>query len=96
MLELHEFELPWNDVKVRNVGAADDLRHFPAVGVVANGAVDRFILADIKFGLMPKKCREARLRIEVDCKDPVATERKILDEMCGRGGFAATALEVHY
>src|SRR5260370_41007803 len=96
MLELHEFELPWNDVQVRNVGAADDLWHFPAVGVVANGAVDRFILADIKLGLMPEECREARLRIEVDCEDPVAAERKILNEMCGRCGFAAAALEVHY
>src|SRR5258708_8508043 len=96
MLELHEFELPWNDVQVRNVGAADDLWHFPAVGVVANGAVDRFILADIKLGLMPEECREASLRIEVDWEDPVAAERKRLKEMCGRCGFAAAALEVHY
>ena len=55
VLELHEFELPRNDVQVRNVGASHDLRHFAAVGIIADGAVNRLVLADIKFGLVSEQ-----------------------------------------
>ena len=83
-------------MEVRDVGLPNDLGHRAAFVVVADGAVEGFVLADIEFGLMAEQRRKAGLRIEVDGEHAIAAEREILREMRGGRGFAAAALEVHH
>ena len=96
VLEFHEFELAGDDMQICDVCRADDLRHFPTARVVADCAVNRLVLADIKFWLMAKKGRKTGLRIEIDRQHAISAKRQILRQMRRSGGLSATALEVHH
>ena len=55
MLELHEFKLARDEVQSGDIRSTYDLGHVPAIDPIAYGAIERFTLANIKFGLMSKE-----------------------------------------
>ena len=72
----------------------DDLAEIAAVAVVADRAVEGFILADVEFRLLPVEGGKTCLGIEIDCEYAVAAQSEILGEMGGGRGLAASALEI--
>ncbi|MNL15107.1 hypothetical protein D3C87_1360780 [compost metagenome] len=96
MLELHKLQIARNDMKVGNIGAANDLGDRPAFVIVADRAVERFIRADIHFGLVTEESGETGLRIKIDSQNPVTAQCQILRQMRGCRGLTRTAFEIHH
>jgi hypothetical protein len=95
VLEFHELEVPWNDVKAGDVCGSDDLGHVPPRIVIANSSEKRLVFADIQLGLMAEKGREACLWIKIDGQHSVAAHRQELGEVSSCGRLSASSFKVH-
>ena len=81
VLELHEFEVSWNQANSVEICRPDNVTHRPTLIVVSDGTVDRFVLPDIEFRLIAEHGGERGLRIEIDCKHAKARQREVLGEI---------------
>ena len=91
---LLQLEVRRDDVQSGEVRALDDVGDRLATLVVPKCLEERRIL--VEFRLDPVQGGQGGLRIEVDRKDTVPGQGKILGKMGRRRGLARTALEVHH
>src|SRR5215813_1086944 len=57
VLKLHKFEVTWNQANAIEIRRSNNLAHWATLIVIPDGAVDRFVLPDVEFGLIAKHRR---------------------------------------
>ena len=95
VLELHEFKVAGNQIKVGNVGLADDLCDRNGV-FVTDPVVKSSPIQQVEFGLNSVQGSQRHLRVEIDREHTAISECKALSQMSRGRGLSLTALEVHH
>src|SRR5664279_5344971 len=73
VFELHQLNVPWDDMQSREIGLLDDIPQWTLLGVVSERSVKRFIRTNVKLWLESKEGRQTRLRIQVNRQYSVAS-----------------------
>ena len=94
MLEFHELKIARNEIKSVKLSWFYDLPERTGFTVISNSRVERFVSANVHFRHDSEESREARLGIEIHCKNPVAVQRQILREMGGRRRLPRAPFEI--
>ncbi|KVK59350.1 hypothetical protein L905_07610 [Agrobacterium sp. TS43] len=95
MLELHKLQITGDDMKVWNISSADDFLYRSTLFIIPNGTINRFVDAHIEFRLVSEQGRQTGLRIEIDCKNAVASQCEILRKVGRRSGLSRSTFEIH-
>src|ERR1700723_3663520 len=88
VLEFMQFEIGRHQIEPREICRPNDFGKRAPLRIIANRAVKRLILADVKFGLVTEESRHRSLRIEIYRQNAISSQRKKLREVCRAGSLA--------